>query len=99
MPVSPYPSWREPTSTVRLTVTFDWELSGKSNARRPLSNWYSVMPSTVATLRGEDGSAAIRWQVTKAAVANESAMVRPAEEEKRCDKLCWVFTVMNHKRS
>jgi hypothetical protein len=45
-----------------------------------LSNWYSVMPSTLATLRGAGGSAAIRWQVTNAAVANESATVRRAGE-------------------
>jgi hypothetical protein len=33
------------------------------------------------------------WQVTKAAVANESATVRPAEQEKERDGFCWVFTV------
>jgi len=82
----------EPTSTVRLTVTFDCEWSGKSKARRPLSNWYSMMPSTVATLRGAGGSTAIRWQATNAAAANESATVRPAEQEKRRDGFCWVFT-------
>src|SRR4051812_14211343 len=56
-----------------------------------VSNWYSVMPSTVATLRGAGGSAAIRWQATNAA-ANESATARPAEGEQRRDGF-WSFTV------
>ena len=29
-----------------FTVNLDCELSGNSNTRRPLSSWYSVMPST-----------------------------------------------------
>ena len=36
-----------------FTVTLDCELSGKSNTRRPLSSWYSVMPSTEATFFGD----------------------------------------------
>src|SRR6516164_2500685 len=35
-----------------LTVTFDCELSGKSNTRRPLSSWYSIIPSTVVIFLG-----------------------------------------------
>ena len=31
---------------------FAWELSGKSNTRRPLSSWYSVMPSTEVIFLG-----------------------------------------------
>src|SRR3954465_13118718 len=56
MPVSPYPSCREPTSTVMLTVTLDCELSGNRRSLKPLLNWYSVIPSTDATFLG--GSAA-----------------------------------------
>ncbi len=34
-----------------LTVTVGFEASGKSSTCRPLGRWYSVMPSTVVTLR------------------------------------------------
>src|SRR3989442_11253948 len=46
-----------------LTVTLDWELSGKSKTRNPFSRWYSVMPSTEAIFAGaaaNDSSAAMR---------------------------------------
>ena len=58
MPDSPYPSCREPTRTVMLTVTFGLEASGKSSSRRPLSNRYSVIPSTVATFFGGESARA-----------------------------------------
>jgi len=38
-----------------LTVTLDWELSGKTKTRRPFSSWYSVMPSTDAIFFGHLG--------------------------------------------
>src|SRR5262245_33356649 len=41
-----------------FTLTLDCELSGKNSRRRPLSNWYSVMPSTVATFFGAGRSPA-----------------------------------------
>src|SRR5947208_1702784 len=58
MPASPYPSCREPTSTVMLTVIVGRDGSGKSSTRAPFSRRYSVTPSTVAISRG--GSAACR---------------------------------------
>src|SRR5690242_156425 len=47
MPVSPYPSCREPTRYVMFTVVCGFDLSGKSRTRSPLGSRYSVMPSTL----------------------------------------------------
>src|SRR5438132_9251268 len=62
MPASPYPSCREPTRTVMLTVIVGREASGKRRTRAPLPNRYSVTPSTLAIFRG---SSAARAAVTK----------------------------------
>ena len=51
MPVSPYPSMRDPTKMVMLTVRVDAAVSGKRSRRRRLASGYSVIPSTVVTVR------------------------------------------------
>src|SRR5436853_7706152 len=65
MPVSPYPSWRDPTKTVMLTVTVDEEGSGKRRSRAPFLSVYSVIPSTVATFCGVSTS----WAARRAGIA------------------------------
>ena len=42
-----------------FTVTVGCDGSGKSSTCRPLSSWYSVMPSTVAIFFGSAARAAI----------------------------------------
>ena len=59
MPVSPYPSCREPTRTVRLTVTLGLETSGTSRTTSPLSSRYSLIPSTERTFFAAPPSSAI----------------------------------------
>src|ERR1035437_9564891 len=49
IPVSPYPSFREPTRYVILTVTLGLDASGNSRKCSPLESEYSVMPSTEVT--------------------------------------------------
>src|SRR5262249_46516343 len=75
MPVSPYPSWREPTSTVMLTVTVGLVASGNSSTRAPVARRYSVTPSTVATFLG----ASAAWAVeTKKKTRNKGIHLRMA---------------------
>src|SRR5580765_847809 len=57
MPVSPYPSLRDPTRYVMLTVMVGFDGSGNSRNRRPLGRLYSVMPSTVGPLVARGGAA------------------------------------------
>src|SRR5215471_21558359 len=64
-----------------FTVTFDCELSGKSKTRTPLSNWYSLMPSTVATFLGLDTSAAkqmLKLSINITGTANSGSRRMPA---------------------
>jgi hypothetical protein len=49
IPASPYPSCREPTKTVRFTVTVGFDESGYNSTCRPLSSRYSVIPSIVTS--------------------------------------------------
>ncbi|MFO0890523.1 MAG: hypothetical protein U0790_15445 [Isosphaeraceae bacterium] len=75
MPVSPYPSWRDPTKIVRLTVTLGLDASGKRSTRRPLGSRYSVIPSTEATLVG-----AADWaRATPAEAAHDASRAIPIE--------------------
>ena len=58
MPVSPAPSWREPTRYVMFTVTVDCVGSANNSTRSPLSSTYSSMPSSERTRRGGAGGGA-----------------------------------------
>ena len=50
IPVSPYPSCRDPTMYVTFTVTVGFDWSGKRSTRSPFGRRYSVIPSTEVTL-------------------------------------------------
>src|SRR6266478_1049622 len=57
-----------------FTVTLDWELSGKTNTRRPLSSWYSVMPSTDAIFLGIS-AAKQSWTAASATILTTSCFL------------------------
>src|SRR6266853_300944 len=67
-----------------FTVTLDWELSGKSNTRRPLSSWYSVMPSTDAIFLAIP-AAKQSWPATSATTLNINCFLVISEiDERKC---------------
>src|SRR5436309_2621505 len=78
IPVSPYPSCRDPTRYVTFTVVVCFDESGKSSSRSPLARRYSVMPSTEPVFMMPSGRGAADGDATG---AEADGVTGPGEAE------------------